>query len=211
MIRKLMICALVVCVAASAWANVPDRTESYATSANGTTLMSLFCLPSGAGKSFTEAFINGGTGPNYDCTITLVVNNAAGDPIANWPFEDLWLETTGGGMMLPCPAGTTADFNTDADGITSWNAALLCAGSSEGEDMQVMISGLPLEHPGMPIVVNSADMNGDGAVALGDVALFAGIYLDPLNNDYSADFFWDSAVNISDLVLFAQGYGGSCP
>jgi hypothetical protein len=117
-------------------------------------------------------------------------------------------------MMLPCPAGTTADFNTDADGITSWNAALLCAGASDdvgGELMQVMISGLPLEHPGLPIMVNSADMNGDGSVALTDVSLFAGIYLDPGNNDYAADFFWDGSVNISDLVMFAQGYGESCP
>jgi hypothetical protein len=118
-------------------------------------------------------------------------------------------------MVLPCgPAGTTADFNTDGDGITSWNAPLLCSGASDdvaGELTQVMISGLPLEHPGLPILVNSADMSGDGDVAITDVSLFAGIYLDSGNNDYSADFFWDGAVNISDLVMFAQGYGESCP
>ncbi len=214
MIRKLVICALVVCIASSAWANVPDTFESFAVGANGTTEMSLFSLPDGAGSAFTEAFIFGGTGPHYNCTITLTVNNSAGDPIANWPASDMWLETEAGGMALPCPAGTIADFNTDADGETTWNAGLLCGGASDhagGELMQVMISGAPLEHDGMPIFVNSADMNGDGIVAITDVSYFAAIYLDPLDNDYAADYFWDGAVNISDLVMFSQGYGSTCP
>lgn len=205
-----MVCALVVSMASVAWANVPDLDESFATSANGAELMSVYCLPDGQGNGFDEAFRLDMGNPTYDCTITLTVNNAAGNPIEGWPSQDMWLETTDDGLAA-CPNGAAADFNTDEDGITTWQAPLNAGGSSGGELCQVMISGAPLNHPALPIQFNSADMTGDGVVNLGDIAMFAGVYLDELDNDYSADFFWTGVVNLSDLTMFAQSIGAACP
>jgi len=44
---------------------------------------------------------------------------------------------------------------------------------------------------------------------LTDVVLFSGIMFG--DYDYAADFYWDGVVNLSDLVLLAQGVTADCP
>jgi len=210
-----MVCALVVCVASFAWANVPDLDESEATSANGTTKTSVYCLPDGQGHSFLQGYQLGGTGPDYDCQIYLTVNNAAGEPIELWPSEDMWLESDGGGLIIACVNGTAADFSTDSNGETQWTQPMNCGGASgttdPDQDCLVMISGGQVTTSPLAVVFNSPDIDGSGQVAIADVALFAGCYLDPACADYNVDYYWDEDVNISDLVKFAQGYGAACP
>lgn len=44
---------------------------------------------------------------------------------------------------------------------------------------------------------------------LPDVVLFAEIYLDEY--DYAADYYWDSQIDLSDIVYLAQGLETQCP
>ncbi len=59
------------------------------------------------------------------------------------------------------------------------------------------------------ININSPDINGDLVVNLSDVVEFARDYFG--DDDYRSDFYWDGSVDLSDLVLMAQGIGASCP
>jgi len=47
-------------------------------------------------------------------------------------------------------------------------------------------------------------------VNLADVPVFAAVYLNA-TNDYSADFKWDGAVNLSDVIYLSGGLGSECP
>ncbi len=214
-IKTLMYC-IVGALAVMTWfcgqavAQVPELHCTAVTEAS--VPVALYTLPNGQGHSFTEAQPFGGY-PNVDATITLTILDSAEEPIANYPQSDIWLESTSGGLMLPCVAGTTADANTDENGRTTFQEPLLAAGANEPYDdlLMVVISGMPINQPGLEIFINSPDINGDGDVALADVAIFAAVYLDPADHPFLADFWWDGVVNIQDLVLFAQGYGAACP
>jgi hypothetical protein len=56
---------------------------------------------------------------------------------------------------------------------------------------------------------NSPDLNGDLAVNLTDVSHFVGSFFGTY--DYASDFQWDGVINLSDIVLLAQGLGSECP
>ncbi len=190
---------------------VPDLELSTAETASGDTPVSLFCLPDGSGASFTSAFSYQGGPPLQDATITLHLRDPFGNPIMMYPREDIWLESSGGGLVSCGFLGTMADDHTDYDGVTHWIVPLRASGSSGGELTHVYVAGAPLAQDGFVIQFNSADINGDGTVGLTDVALMAGFYYDSGNPDYAADFWWDGYVNISDVVMFAQGLGATCP
>jgi len=190
---------LLVGAASFATAGVPDLTESDATTAAGSYVM--FNIPNGGGSSF-------GAAAGGDATITLTLRDGLGAVIANYPFEDMWIESTDGGMVA-CTGGATADANTDAAGETEWATPLQAGGSSEA-GTQVSISGAFLAGATLPINHNSADIDGNGAVNLSDVPLFAGDFyggMDP----FRSDFAFDGVVNLSDVVRLAQALGASCP
>ena len=196
-------------IAGNAVADI-DLELSYAVSANGHIPASLYSIPDGNGYAFTESFIYGN--PNQDATITVHVMTIYGYPFAGLPAEDIWLQTEDQ-MVVACTGGACADAATDADGIAIFQTPLQTGGfSNYPEDrLQVYVLGNCLWSDSLDIYINSPDINGDGTVALGDIALFAEVYLTPGKNDFYADFWWDGSVNIQDLVLFAQGYGASCP
>ncbi len=206
-IAGIFVATLMVCAAAAALATVPDVSPSYAERAyTGPETAVMFNVPNGSGDAFTSASIIGGT---VDATITLTLLVFPDTPVANFPFEDCWIQSADGGLVS-CTGGATADFNTDALGKTTWGTPLQAGGSSEALTV-VYISGAALTSgPGLAISHNSADINGDGSVNLTDVPLFAdgfhgGTY------DFSSDFVYDGVVNLSDVVKFAQALGASCP
>jgi hypothetical protein len=207
-IMGLLACSLVVGMASFAMAGVPDLALSTATTA-ATEPVSLFNLPSGAGSELefdAQAF----GGSVMDATITLWLVDGLGDPIISYGFEDMWLETTLGGLSA-CTAGTTADQNTDDVGMTRWINALQAGGSTDPatELTVVVINGDALSQAGFNIQHNSADFDGNGAANISDIAAFTqilfGAYL------YAADFLWDGVINLLDVALMAQGNGTSCP
>ncbi|MEZ4386502.1 MAG: hypothetical protein R3D98_02780 [Candidatus Krumholzibacteriia bacterium] len=198
-----MLGALVVSLASIAWAGVPDLNTSTASidpAANGA---SVFNLPNGAGVALDQAFGVGGT---VDATITLTLIDTTGDPIFGYPFEDLWLETSLGGLTF-CDGGTAADASTDIDGMTTWSNPLAAGGNSAGETTRVIVAGAPLAGAGLSLTFNSADINGDLIVNLSDVATFTQALA---TYTYDADFNNDGIINLSDVARFTQGIGTSC-
>lgn len=210
----LVVCILVISAAAAS-ANVPSLTLSTATTAAAGTQAVLFNLPSGEGAAFDEAVapppVAGTQGAIIDATVTLTLRDGNGDPIANFPGEDLWLDTTSTDFYA-CNNGTIADFNTDASGVTTWEFPLLAGGYTDPttDVTQVYVNGAPLSGAGMDLQFNSADMFPDGVVDASDVAEFAGAYFGA-GYVFAGDLFYDGVVDASDVAQFAGGFGTECP
>jgi hypothetical protein len=212
---------LIVCGASLATAGIPDLEESEAVMAElaggpyeGATL-SLFCVPDGGGKDFTECFVKGGdtvTGLPVivDATITLTLEDGGGFPVADYPAEDMWLQWTDETTMFICVGGTLADGDTDDAGQTEWQDAMFLGGQSEVL-AQIIINGEALTSGGgFPLHVNSADIDYSGDVKLADVGPFAADYIAPVA-PYRSDFSSDNDMNLADVGLMAQGVGAACP
>ncbi|MFT5316122.1 MAG: hypothetical protein ACI9UK_001963 [Candidatus Krumholzibacteriia bacterium] len=165
----------------------------------------MFNLPNGGGGAFTEASIMGGT---VDATIRLTLIDGAGLPVANYPSEDCWIESADNGMVI-CVAGSTADSNTNLAGVTTWVTPLAAGGSSETLTVVIVNGAALTSSAGMAISHNSADINGDRAVNLTDVPLFAGDFYGG-SYAFRSDFKFDGVVNLSDVVKMAQALGASC-
>ncbi len=103
--------------------NIPDISVNILSQAD--VPVSLFCLPDGGGSDFASARVFGGGA--VDATIVAVLLNN-GQPVANFPFEDIWLGNKPGNLV-PCMGGTTADASTDAAGETFWQFPLLAGGT----------------------------------------------------------------------------------
>lgn len=204
----LVVCTLVIS-AAAANAGVPSLTLSTATTAAGAQV-TVYNLPNGNGDPFTEARLQGGG--TTDATITLELLDGNGDPIPNYPFEDLYLDSTSEDFFA-CANGTTADFNTDENGITTWSNPLLAGGYTDPtapDLVQVFVNGAPLAGPGMNIQFNSPDITGDGAFTLGDLQAYADDFFN-VGYAFRSDFNWDNALTLGDLQLLAAGQGANCP
>ncbi len=208
-LRKIMgifAITLMVGAASFATAGIPDLDQSVSSRAyTGPEAAVMFNMPNAGGTAFTAARIL--TGP-VDATVTLVLKDGLGAFIANFPFEDMWLQAADGGMV-PCTGGSTADFNTDVVGETSWVNPMAAGGFSQSLT-EVMISGIALtSSAGELISHNSADINGDGVVNLSDIPSFVG----DLNGAYNfrSDFAFDGLVNLSDVVRMSSAIGASCP
>jgi len=61
----------------------------------------------------------------------------------------------------------------------------------------------------LPIYVNSPDLNGDLAVNLSDIPIFASDFFGSYN--YRSDLHYDGIINLSDLSRMAQSMGRSYP
>ncbi len=203
---------LIVCGASFATAGIPDLEESTADAATAGTL-SLFCLPNGAGSVFSDAYVKGGSGGSTvaaDATVTLTLRDGGGFVIPNFPAEDMWLQWTDEATLVVCAGGTIADFDTDASGVTSWNAGLNLGGFAEAL-VQVRINGDALtSSAGIALHVNSADVNFDGVVNLADVGTFSSDFANP-TVQYRSDFANDGVMNVADVGKMALGVGASCP
>ncbi len=188
--------------------NIPDVRDPCVTAVNaGGQPMVLYCLPNGRGNSFAEAQVMG-NGTPVDAILMLQISDSNGDPISGFPQEDIWLESTNGGLV-PCAGGTTMDSDTDEHGRSQWSEPLHAGGFDSGT-CEVIFIGSRLTCPGLPLnlAFNSADINGDGVVNLVDTGLFAGILFGDF--DFSADFFSDGVINLADVSRMAVGLGAGC-
>ncbi len=187
---------------AVAFAEIPDLDLSTASVATSGAV--LFSRIDGNGDAFTMAHMGG---VEVDATITLNLHNYLDDPLVNYPAEDLWLETSAGGLMGCTPL--IADAPTDAAGQTMWQQPIPAGGCSIGETVNVMVAGNPLNHAGMALEFVSGDLNSDFVVNLADLSVFATAY----QGTYSAcsDLFADGIMNLTDLSYFAASYGNVCP
>jgi hypothetical protein len=183
---------------------IPDLSHSVATIAyDGPGTPSLLVVPDGNGNPFTAA--QDAQGNVVDATITLFLCDVDEDPIAHFPFEDLWLESLDDGLVF-CIGGTTADHDTDANGLTEWVNPLFAGGSSPGPVL-VMIIGEAL--PGLPLKFNSPDLTGDLNVTLHDLQAFAEDFFSDFH--FRSDLFGDGDLNLVDVAIFAQHFSAQCP
>jgi hypothetical protein len=159
----------------------------------------VFTLPDGSGSPFTEAI--GPQGP-ADATLTLTVVDANGNPIANYPAANIWLEAQG---VVAC-SGIHPDGDTDEFGQTRWSVSPLAGGSNWGMGSRIVING-ELHPLAVALTFISADMNGDGFVNLVDVGLFVAALE---TNTLTADFNGDGAINLGDVSMLAQAMGATC-
>ena len=186
---------------------IPDLSNSVATIAyDGPGTPSLMNAPDGSGNLFTQAHDEEGN--VVDATITLTILDYFGIPIQHFPFEDCWLESMDGGLV-PCIGGTSADYDTDIDGMTQWSNPLRAAGYSEAPVL-VVINGQALtSNSGLPLKFNSPDINSDGIVNLIDVAILASDYFS--GYAFRCDLSGDGVLNLVDIPLFDRYMGSQCP
>ncbi len=207
-ILGLFVCVLILSNAALATAELPDpiETTAHIDGIMAGQSVSLFNLPDGGGSSFSEAQIfNDGT--VVDGTITMYVRNAWGNAIADFPAEDMWIESVDGGMV-PCSGSANADVATDANGYTYWAEPLNASGWSLA-DCVVYVNGLVLNQLPFQFYFNSADIDANGAVTLPDVTTFSGFFYGSYH--FSADFSADGVLNLVDVTRLANGLGTACP
>ena len=75
---------------------LPDLDLSLATTAAAGMRVSVFTDPGGSGMSLDRCYVFGGA--EVDATITLTLLDSAGDPVPDFPAEDLYLATSAGGL-----------------------------------------------------------------------------------------------------------------
>lgn len=202
----LCIAVLFIAQANPALSGVPDPSQSEAFLAyTGPGLVSLLVVPDGSGNSFTQAHDEQGN--IVDATITVVVRDYGGVPIANYPSEDIWLGTANNGVVT-CVWVITPDHATDAQGLTQWVYPLVAGGNSIGP-VFVNINGNPLvSNPGLPLRFNSPDINGDLTVNLQDVSILTIDYY--TSYSFRCDFNGDGYLNLRDIPIFAEHFGAQC-
>jgi hypothetical protein len=216
----LLVCLISLSFATMGFAGVPDRAASTATTA-APGLVSVFTNVDGQGNPISGAK-SAGSSTAVDATITLTLLDTFGSPIFQYPFEDMWLETDSGGLLL-CNGGSTADASTDVNGQTTFSGALFAGGGSyydkdipANEQTVVIVDGDPLTSASsaLDIIFNTADLSGDLLVGVQDTALFKPRYINGTTMgmyDYSVDFYFDEAITLSDLVLYAGVANTTCP
>ncbi len=116
--KYLLILPLLICLAPGAVHACMDIMHyTYAeigfTDPNPATVM---VVPDRSGDALTAAMLP--HGGKVDATITIYLRDCADIPIPLFPSEDMWLESTDGGLVS-CTGGTIADANTDANGVVN--------------------------------------------------------------------------------------------
>lgn len=201
----LLFCFCTICAGVT-FAGIGGPYGEYSLAYEGPETLTLLVIPDGSGDPFDQATTPFGS--REDGTITLVVLDAGDQPVPGFPREDLWLQSYDGGLAT-CLGGTIADTATDAEGRTRWTRPLFAGGSSQALT-EVLINGSPPELTvGVKLSFNSPDINGDLAVDLMDLQLFANDFFG--TDDFRSDFYRDGEVNLSDLSAMARAYGARCP
>lgn len=191
---------------ALAQGGVPDLSHCEAWLAyDGPEMVTLRVVPDGSGPFFTDARLPDGT--QVDATVYLLVRDWNDDPIADFPWEDMWLESFDGGLYH-CSGGTTADVDTDLEGMTHWIQPMRAGGFSQTLTA-VMVNGDNVWYEGLQLNFNSPDINGDGQVNIPDVGQFAGDFFGDYH--FRSDLARDGLINLADLGGLAAGLGAVCP
>jgi len=153
-------------------------------------------------------------GVHTDATITVTLLDATGTPVIDYPAEDIYANGTNPDYY-PCPQGTMADGPTDAMGQATFSNPWFAGGSSIGATIAIGTWPQPEFQINFPdgdlFRFNSPDINGDLTVNLSDIVSFTQDFFDFEVYHYRSDFVWDGVLNLSDIVLMAQGVGAYCP
>lgn len=162
-------------------------------------------VPDGSGPPLAEGRVDGGE--ISSAVITLWVVSDSGVPIENYPASDIWLVTSCDQASF-C-GFTYPDASTDENGMTTFSGPFAAGGHMPpGCVIQVVIAGMELPEPGLELRMLGPDITGDLMVSLPDIVLFTQAIS---TYDWTADFNRDGVVDLSDIVVMAQGIGAMCP
>jgi len=133
--ERLFLTAWMIMIANGVVANtsIPDLSNSFWIH-DLTEPSSVLICPAGDGQHFEAARTMGGS--IVDATITLTLLDQFHNPIAQYPFEDLWLSVPG---MSLCIGGSVADTSTDIHGRTTFSLPKFMGGIQSG-DLDVVIN-----------------------------------------------------------------------
>ncbi len=189
-----------------AQSGIPDLSNCEAWLAyDGPETPVLMVIPNGEGPSFTAALLPDGS--QVDATVFLLVQDWGDNPIANFPFEDMWIESFDDGLV-PCTGGSNADVDTDMNGMTHWIEPMNAGGQSQ-DLTGIFVNGDNVSGEGLRLSFNSPDINGDLMVSLHDVSIFANDFFGSYN--FRSDLHPNGLINLSDLGRLALGFGANCP
>ena len=192
--RIALLLVLLLPSAALAESGLPDNSTA---SANAGSI-----LISPAGTRFTLA--------SEDVVVTVHVRDANDDPVANYPFQDVWLDSASGlDNVNICLGGSVADGNSNGEGMTTISGTIYGGGWTQ-DGLQVYLAGNPAISAPLAIDVNSPDITGDRVVNLSDVAEF-GVHFFDQNYDFQIDFDQRGTEDIVDLAILAEHIGERCP
>ena len=181
-------------LASLASAGIPDDTNSTATSASGAVLVT----PAGTGTPLSNAGL----------TISVNVRDSNDDPIAGYPFQDIWADDVGNGDIALCQGGSVADGNTNASGDATISGAFAAGGSTQA-GLQVYLAGTPLAGAALGIDLTSCDITGDLKVDLAVIGEFGTDFSGAYN--FRSDFTVDGTVNLADVGELGIHNGEVCP
>jgi hypothetical protein len=180
-------------------AGVPDETKCTASAAAATVLIT----PSGQGFSLAS----------QGATVIVTVLDSNSDPVAGFPFQDIYLDALVGAEIALCNGGSVADANTTGQGITTISGLIYGGGFTSTTN--VYVSGSGIAGLGLPVRLNSPDITGDLAVNTLDFGTFGTDFgftdPDPSYN-FRSDYVFDSKVDLLDFGLFGEAFQNeACP
>lgn len=169
---------------------------------------SLFVLPDGSGRTLDQVFVLNGGGAVTDATIHITVIHPYQGAMPGFPAEDVWLEGASGGLAVCGGDRFTADGPADAEARMTISGSPR-AGGWDAQGLRLFFAGAAWIGPDLPIVVNSADIDGDGRVNLTDTGFFANdLFFGPYS--LRSDFNGDWVINLTDAGMMIDGIGRSC-
>ena len=144
---------------------------------------------------------------------TLILIDAGGQPIVNYPTDGIHFELTGTNYYS-CNGDTIF-----AEGVSDENGQVAVAyeflgGSDDSFCVNAHIDGAPLECNSLVFWLTSADLDGSGKADLSDFCIFGDAYNTceghPRYNDF-CDYTRDGCVTLSDFSYFGDHYQHECP
>ncbi|MEN8008310.1 MAG: hypothetical protein ABFS42_14940 [Candidatus Krumholzibacteriota bacterium] len=198
----------------------PDAASSQAVLMPvGSPPVSMFLVPNGTGTQLAGCYAFGGVITNVYILVTL--NDVTGLPVPMVPATDVRIEELQSPLAWcanswyppPAHAPNLADGPSNAAGQTRFSLAYHGGGWVQGPTLiwvlEVTGAWMPIPTP-VTVSYNSPDINGDLAVNLTDVGLFAMDFFSAVYN-YRSDFNFDGAINLTDLSMLAPNIGVTCP
>ena len=184
---SMVLCLAFVAVAGMALANVPDPQQST--------------FDSRLGRSPKNVEVND---PVFDYTFSGTLRNAAGQPVANWPANDIELE-----INAPCqnPVVLNPSAASDANGNVVWNATRLDQGG--GSCTGTAVVEIRLVSVGIFRTLNqvtSPDQDGDTLIALSDLQVFQQAFVNG-GPQYQGDLNLSGGLpDLGDLSFFQKHF-----
>jgi len=182
---------------------VPDPCMSTATAAAGVVVM---CAQGDADEIAAN-----------NATITVTLRDNLGYPYAGVAASDIWVDGCTQMLALCGGRGISASGPTDANGMTTITGAI-AAGGCDADGIRVVAlfsvigKGYGCNEPCIPIKVMSADIDGNLAVTLTDLAMFGVGYRSPPKPFDPCIAFYPphDSVGLAAFARFATHYGHSC-